>query len=92
MATFRRNGAGEWVVFGTPDEVRPGKVRVERKDRTVRYVDVVSVGRPFAASGRQMVYGYLKAREDEEAAPAPEPARLPAVDHEESFLVDSEAF
>jgi hypothetical protein len=82
MATFRRNGAGEWVVFGTPDEVKPGKVRVERKDRTVRFVDVVGVGRPFSANGRTMVYGYLTARADE--APAPKPAPAPVAEPVES--------
>lgn len=70
MNTFRKNKAGEWVVMGSVSEVRIGKVRVERKDRSVRTVDVVSVGRPFSANGTMMVYGYLNAAHNKEA-PAP---------------------
>jgi hypothetical protein len=91
MATFRRMGSGEWVVCGTVEEVRVGKVRVSRKDNSVRTVDVASVGRPFRAfDGKQMVYGYLKARGETEAAPppqatAPSTSPEPVVDYSDAF-------
>ncbi len=77
MATFRRNKDQEWVVQGTPDEVKVGKVLVEKKDGSKKYVNVVEVGRPFRndRTGTMMCYGYLKPREEAaQAAPAPEPA------------------
>ena len=67
MATFRKNKQGVWVVFGTVSEVGIGKVRVSRKDGSVRSVNVASVGRPFTANGQAMVYGYLEARDNDEA-------------------------
>lgn len=59
MATFRKNQKGEWVVFGTVSEVKPGKVLVEKRGGQKNMVEVASVGRPFFANGQQMVYGYL---------------------------------
>jgi len=70
MATFRKSKQGEWVVFGTVSEVRVGKVRVERKDGSVRSVSVVSVGRSFQANGTTMVYGYLNAAHNQEVPAA----------------------
>jgi hypothetical protein len=60
MAQFRRNGNGDWVILGTVDEVIAGsKVAVKRRDDTVRSVFIASVGTPFAADGKMMVYGYI---------------------------------
>lgn len=76
MATFRRTKDDEWVVQGTVDEVRPGKVSVERKDGSTRVVDVESVGRPFNRNGVQMVYGYLAKKPPvvDECSPVSEPS------------------
>jgi len=75
MATFRKNKAGNWVVFGSVNEVSVGRVKVNRKDGSVRNVAVVSLGRPFSANGVTMVYGYLKESEnDEKPAPVEESA------------------
>jgi hypothetical protein len=71
MATFRHDKGGDWVVQGTPAEVTVGKCKVERKDGSTRFVDVVSVGRPFNRNGETLVYGYLKARDEEPSAPKP---------------------
>lgn len=72
MNQFRKNGNGEWVVFGTVSEVRVGAVQVQRKDQSVQTVTVESLGRPFSANGKQMVYGYI-AKKAPKAAPKPAP-------------------
>lgn len=72
MNTFRKNKAGEWVVQGAPADVRVGKVLVEKKDGSKKYVAVLSVGRPFKGfDGSMMVYGYLTETNEETPAPAP---------------------
>lgn len=63
MNTFRKSKSGEWVVQGSPSDVSVGKCRVERKDGSTRFVQVVEVGRPFVQGGQSLVYGYLTARE-----------------------------
>jgi hypothetical protein len=74
MANFRKNKTGEWVVFGSVEEVCVGKVRVARKDGSVRSVAVTSIGKPFRAEGRMMVYGYIgESKAPAEPPPAPEP-------------------
>lgn len=75
MATFRKSSKGEWVVFGTLIEVKPGKVRVEKKGGGVSFVEVASVGRPFSANGQQMVYGYI-APKGEASAPKAAPVKV----------------
>ena len=80
-AQFRRNNSGEWVVVGTEDEVFVGKVKVARKDGSIRYVSVVRVGEPFSdkyAGGDMRVYGYIG--EGEEDRPSPVPAAPPSED------------
>jgi len=78
--------------MGTPAEVFVGKVRVERKDRTVRVVDVVKVGKPFSTAQGQMVYGYLAESVESEPkpapAPVPEPVRAPVAPEPESAMED----
>jgi len=62
MAQYRKNKAGEWVVFGSVSEVVVGRVLVSKKDGTKKYEAVASVGKPFYADGRQMAYGYIAKR------------------------------
>lgn len=59
MASFRKNNKGEWVVFGTVAEVKPGRVMVEKKDGRRQPVIVSGLGTPFMANGQRMVYGYI---------------------------------
>ncbi len=80
MTTFRKTNQGEWVVFGTLDEVTIGKVFVTKKDGKKAPVDVERVGKPFTVDGRQMVYGYIapKGAAAKAAPPPPPPAPPPA--------------
>lgn len=75
MATFRRSKDGDWVVQGSPDEVKVGRVLVEKKDGSKKYVNVAEVGRPFKndRTGTMMVYGYIKPREEKPEPSSPEP-------------------
>lgn len=48
-----------WVVLGTAEVVRPGKIAVHKKDGTQTHVHVKKVGSPFWHMGRMMVHGTL---------------------------------
>lgn len=78
MATFRKTNQGEWVVFGTLDEVVVGTVMVTKKGQTkLAPVNVERVGKPFSVDGRQMVYGYLAPKGAKSAPPSPPPPSSP---------------
>lgn len=73
---FRKTKAGDWVVFGPADVVKPGFVTVSKKSGHLSTEKVTGTGKPFAVDGIQMVYGYLKPQEESalqksETAPAP---------------------
>jgi hypothetical protein len=59
-AQFRRTQDGTWVVFGSVDEVKRGKVRVQKKDGRMSDVMVTRLGRPFNVNGIPHVYGYFE--------------------------------
>ena len=84
MATFRKNRSGEWVVYGTVTEVTVGKVRVERKDGGVRWVNVGSVGTPFMAGGTMMVYGHIS-----NAKPEPKVAKVNPVHLDQEAMMEA---
>lgn len=59
--TIKTNRQGQRVVYGTTSEVRIGQVMAAESTWGGRLtqVQIVSLGRPFTAEGREMVYGYL---------------------------------
>jgi len=60
MISYRKTKQGVWVVCGPVAEVRVGKVAVTKKDGTTKTETIESVGKPFAASSGDLVYGYIK--------------------------------
>lgn len=70
MASYRKTRDEQWVVCGTVSEVRVGQVTVTKASGETKTEQVVSLGRPFTADGKQMVYGYL-APKSESNTPAP---------------------
>lgn len=54
-----RKVSEQWMVLGTVEAVRPGRVEVHRKDGTQTHVQVKSVSTPFKHMGRTMVHGAL---------------------------------
>lgn len=60
-ATYRKTKQGEWVVYGSAREVKPGAtVYVATKAGKRKPETIVSVGKPFQApNGDRCVYGYL---------------------------------
>lgn len=87
MATFRRNGNGDWVVLGSVEEMKVGKVRVSRKDQSVRTVKISSIGNPFLVDGKLMVYGYIDDSKEPKAPSAPVPPPPPPADDSEGDSV-----
>jgi len=64
MASWRKNKQGEWVVFGTMDEVTEGGwVSVSKKDGTSRRVKIGQVSKSFQIYGKAHVYGTPDRRE-----------------------------
>lgn len=60
QVTYRKTKTGEWVVYGPAAVIEPGRtVDVTKRDGTRKAETIERVGKPFAADGRQMVYGYL---------------------------------
>jgi hypothetical protein len=64
QATYRRTKSGEWVVMAPASTLRSGQtITVTKKDGSTKVETIAKVGKSFAASGTQMAYGYLTARE-----------------------------
>ncbi len=62
MATYRKNKAGEWVVFGLVTEVQPGVVAVTKRDGSRKEERVVTVSKPFLVDGIPHCYGIIAAK------------------------------
>jgi hypothetical protein len=60
MINYRKTKQGTWVVCGPVAEVRIGQVTVTKKDGSTKTETVESIGKPFAASSGDLVYGYIK--------------------------------
>jgi len=61
---YRKTKTGTWVAFGPAAVITAGAtITVTTRAGVVHAEHVVSVGRPFAADGAQMVYGYLADRD-----------------------------
>lgn len=63
--TYRKNRAGQWVVFGPVAQFGTSSwVTVTKRDGTTRRECVTETGRPFDVDGVQCCYGYPGQRED----------------------------
>lgn len=61
-ATYRKTRTGEWVVMAPAAMLHPGTtIAVRKRDGSIKQEHIWRVGRPFAADGQQMAYGYLAA-------------------------------
>lgn len=73
MATYSKTQKGEWVVCGSPAEIKAGaSVTVSKRDGSTKVEQIVSVGNPFERNGQRVVYGYIAQRQ-----PTPAPASRP---------------
>ncbi len=73
--TYRKTKTGQWVAYGPAAAlqaaVRDGhRVRVTRRSGDVDEVTLTGLGKPFAANGQQMVYGYLADTKSTTSRPA----------------------
>ena len=63
MSKYRKTKQGEWVIVGSPAEVRVGAVQVATRAGAVKTVIVSRIGRVFSSpQGEQQVYGYLSSK------------------------------
>jgi len=60
MISYRKTKQGVWVICGPVAEVKVGKVTVTKKDGTTKTESIESIGKPFATSSGDLVYGYIK--------------------------------
>jgi len=77
--TYRKTRQGQWVAYGPASAITAGTtVTVTRASGETRTEYIASAGRPFAAGGAQMAYGYIGTAPEAPAGGCPANPRCPA--------------